>query len=360
MPILFERSLPILLLKWYDHYRRDLPWRAVPGAVADPYHVWLSEIMLQQTTVETVTPYYSAFLRKFPTLHALAGAPQEQVLMLWAGLGYYARARNLHACARHVMEDYGGVFPQDEATLLKLPGIGPYTAGAIAAIAFNRRAVALDGNAYRILARVFAVETPLPKAASQLRVHAEQILPQYGSPEARFGDLAQAFMDLGSGICRVKNPLCDQCPWKGFCLAYQQGRVLDLPKKAKTLSKPIRYGVAFVAKRSDGALLVRTRPAQGLLGGMTEVPTSEWRSEPLTEALYLPPFSGDWHRVHENVEHIFSHFRLILTIFKTKAPLTQEPPPKARWVAQGDIEKEAFPSVMSKVLRRAFPSGIDA
>jgi A/G-specific adenine glycosylase len=315
--------------------------------------------MLQQTTVETVTPYYTAFLKRFPTLSALARAPQEEILTLWAGLGYYARARNLHACAQLIMKDYEGIFPQDEATLLQLPGIGPYTAGALGAIAFNRRTVALDGNAYRILARLFGVETPLPKAARLLRVFAERLLPQYDSLEARFGDLAQAFMDLGSAVCRPKNPLCDACPWQEFCHAYQHDRVLDFPKKAKTACKPIRYGAAFVAEREDGALLVRTRPVQGLLGGMTEVPTSEWTSSPLPENIYLPPFSGEWHRVGKNIEHIFSHFRLILIVFKTKTSLTQEPPLKARWVTQEALAKEAFPSVMSKVLRCAFPSGID-
>jgi A/G-specific adenine glycosylase len=351
--------LPGLLLDWYDHSRRDLPWRARPGHAADPYHIWLSEIMLQQTTVEAVIPYYKAFLRKFPSLEALAQAPQEEVLLMWAGLGYYARARHLHMCAQRILEDFGGHFPEDETVLLKLPGIGLYTAGAIASIAFNRPAVALDGNAYRILARVFGVETPLPKAAKQLRSYAERLLPLPNISHARYGDLAQAFMDLGSAICRPKNPQCRMCPWQEFCQAYVQDRVLELPRKRKAGCRPTRYGVAFVARSADGSWLVRTRPPRGLLGGMTEVPTTVWGLSPASGEKYDPPFPGAWQRVEESVEHIFSHFRLILTVYKIEVVSMQEPPLKMRWVQDTQMKNEAFPSVMNKVLRCAFPSGID-
>src|ERR1051326_1722090 len=264
---------PQALLAWYDRHRRHLPWRAPPGKRADPYHVWLSEVMLQQTTVKAVGPYYAKFLQRWPSVVALAAAALDDVLRAWAGLGYYARARNLHACAVAVANDHGGRFPDTEEGLRALPGIGGYTAAAIAAIAFDRRAVAIDGNIERVIARLYAIETELPAAKTEIRSRAEALLPA-----RRFGDFTQALMDLGATICTPKKPACGICPWIDACQARGRGDAETFPRKAPKVEGKLRRGASFVVIRADGFVLVRTRPSKGLLGGMTEVPSTA-RSE---------------------------------------------------------------------------------
>jgi A/G-specific adenine glycosylase len=236
------------LLAWYDRHRRDLPWRARPGETADPYRVWLSEIMLQQTTVGAVKPFYERFLARFPSVESLAAAPADAVMQTWAGLGYYSRARNLHACAKAVVDNHGGRFPETEAGLLKLPGIGAYTAAAVAAIAFDRQAAAVDGNVERVVSRLFTVEEPLPKAKPLIRALTEDLVPA-----DRPGDFAQALMDLGATICTPKRPACAICPWMTPCQARAAGLQEAFPKKLKKESGQLRKGAAFVVLRAPAA-----------------------------------------------------------------------------------------------------------
>src|SRR5258705_7274092 len=302
---------PGLLLAWYDRHRRVLPWRARKGERADPYKVWLSEIMLQQTTVKAVAPYYTRFLERFPTVARLAAAPLEEVLSLWAGLGYYARARNLHACAKAVTERYGGRFPDTEDELVTLQGIGAYTAAAIAAIAFDRRASPVDGNIERVIARLFAVEDELPAAKPRIRALAEQI-----TPARRAGDFAQAMIDLGAPICTPKKPACVLCPWSEPCAARARSDQETFPRKGAKKTGVLRRGAAFVALRADNHILLRTRPEKGLLGGMTEGPTTEWSAQfDASSALDAAPFpKAKWRRIPGHVDHVFTHFPLQLIV----------------------------------------------
>ena len=265
---------PMDLLAWYDRHRRKLPWRAPPGERADPYRVWLSEIMLQQTTVKAVGPYYARFLARWPDIRALAAAPLDDVLKTWAGLGYYARARNLHACARVVVEQHDGQIPASEDGLRDLPGIGAYTAAAIAAIAFDAAATPVDGNIERVIARLYAIDTPLPAAKPEISRLARGL-----TPPRRAGDFAQAMMDLGATICTPKTPACALCPWNESCAAYARGDAETFPRRVPKREGALRRGAAFVARRADGFVLLRTRPEKGLLGGMTEVPTTEWTKD---------------------------------------------------------------------------------
>jgi A/G-specific adenine glycosylase len=330
-----------------------LPWRAVAPARAEPYRVWLSEIMLQQTTVKTVAPYYARFLARFSDVHALAAAPLEEVLKAWAGLGYYARARNLHACARVVVERHGGQFPASEADLATLPGVGPYTAAAVAAIAFDLPASPVDGNVERVVARLFAVEAPLPGVKPELRRLARELTPQ-----RRAGDFAQALMDLGATICTPKRPACALCPWRESCAARARGDAHTFPRRTPKREGALRRGAAFVALRADGHVLVRTRPATGLLGGMTEVPTTEWASD-FDEAAALdgaPRFESAkrrgapaWRRLPGVVRHVFTHFPLELSVFMAELPASTKAPAGTRWVAVEKLGGEALPSLMRKV-----------
>jgi A/G-specific adenine glycosylase len=333
------------LLAWYDRHRRDLPWRAKPGDTPDPYHVWLSEIMLQQTTVATVGTYYRKFLELWPTVGALAAAPREDVLKAWAGLGYYARARNLHACAKVVAYEMGGRFPATEAGLSALPGIGPYTAGAIAAIAFDRRAAAIDGNVERVMARFHAIETPLPDAKPLIRALAAAMVP-----ERRAGDFAQALMDLGATICTPKRLNCMICPWTEDCSGRRAGVADQLPRRRAKSKRPQRRGVAFWVERADDKVLLRERPDRGLLGGMMEIPSSEWRARvdrPETEA----PLAAKWVRTKKRIEHTFTHFHLELEIWSARVPANTEVSDRAaRWVSRRDLAGEALPSVMRKIV----------
>jgi A/G-specific adenine glycosylase len=340
---------PAALLAWYDRHRRKLPWRALPGVTADPYRVWLSEIMLQQTTVKAVAPYYEKFLARWPSVEALAAAPLEDVLKMWAGLGYYARARNLHACAKAVVELHGGCFPSSDAALRALPGIGAYTAAAIAAIAFGRHATPVDGNIERVIARLFAVEGELPAAKPTIRRMAESL-----SPARRTGDYAQAMMDLGATICTPKKPACALCPWNEVCIARQRGDQETFPRKTPKAEGRLRRGAAFWVTRSDGCVLVRTRAPEGLLGGMTEVPTSGWTHD-FDEALALDhaPLHATWRRIPGIVTHTFTHFPLELTVYATQVRASAPAPGNARWLALTDGPGAAFPSVMRKVIAHA-------
>jgi A/G-specific adenine glycosylase len=303
-----------LLLAWYDRHRRGLPWRAPKGQVQDPYRVWLSEIMLQQTTVQAVGPYFAKFLKKWPTVKALAKAEQDDVLAAWAGLGYYARARNLHKAAK-VVADTGGVFPTTYDGLRELPGVGDYTAGAIAAIAYDLPYAAMDANAERVIARYAGVEEPLPKSKPAMRAALQALVPQ-----KRAGDFAQALMDLGSAVCTPKRPACLSCPWMEGCKARKLGIQEQLPARGEKAARPLKRGAAFVARDASGAVLLVKRPEKGLLGGMLQPPLGPWTEgfPSKTEALKQAPFKADWKKRVGVVRHGFTHFELEIEVYVTE------------------------------------------
>ncbi|MCM5552658.1 A/G-specific adenine glycosylase [Pleomorphomonas sp. NRK KF1] len=337
------------LLDWYDVHARRLPWRVPPedrelGILPDPYRVWLSEVMLQQTTVAAVKSYFLNFMERWPTLQALAAAPRDDVMAAWAGLGYYSRARNLKACAEAVARDHDGRFPDTVEGLAALPGIGPYTAAAIAAIAFDVPAAVVDGNVERVVARLFELETPLPDVKPEIRR-----LTATMTPDQRPGDFAQAMMDLGATICTPKRPACALCPWSEPCLAHRRGDAETLPRRRAKAVRPTRYGMAFVARRHDGALLVRRRADKGLLGGMLEVPGSEWREGPANET--AAPFQAGW-RSAGKVEHTFTHFHLVLSVMAAEVG-DRPPPADCFWLDAAAVAGEALPTVMRKVVEVA-------
>ncbi len=343
------------LLDWYDRHARVLPWRLPPaesrrGVRPDPYFVWLSEVMLQQTAVVTVGPYYRDFAGRWPTVGALAAAELDDVLTAWAGLGYYARARNLHRCARIVAFELGGVFPVTEVALAALPGIGPYTAAAIAAIAFGERATAVDGNIERVVARLFAIEEALPAAKGRLRTLATGM-----TPATRTGDYTQALMDLGATICTPKSPRCELCPWHAWCAASAAGIAEDLPRRAPRQARPLRRGVAYWGVRPDGAVLLRRRPENGLLGGMMEVPSSDWRRDADIDALTRKhvgaPMPARWQALPGLVRHGFTHFELELRVLRAVVEKTHDV--EGRWVMPDAFDQVALPSLMQKVVRHA-------
>jgi A/G-specific adenine glycosylase len=349
-------SVAEALLVWYDREARILPWRALPGTSQDPYKVWLSEIMLQQTTVKAVTPRFAVFLRRWPDVTALARAELGEVLAAWAGLGYYARARNLHACARVVADEYGGAFPKSEAELRKLPGVGAYTAAAIAAIAFEQRATPVDGNFERVVARLFCVATPLPAAKAEIKALAETL-----TPVKRAGDYAQAMMDLGATVCTPRRPACGLCPLRPGCRACAEGLAEVLPYRGERAERPTRRGVAFVALREDGAVLLRERPLKGLLGGMLETPSTPWEDKaPNGSAVAVhAPLDADWKAVPGLVEHTFTHFHLELSVYRAEvgddAPLTDAAQAeRCLWLRRRELSGAALPSVMRKVLAHVF------
>jgi A/G-specific adenine glycosylase len=319
-----------------------MPWRAEPGEAADPYRVWLSEIMLQQTTVTAVIPYFQAFVARFPTASALAAAPLEQVLSAWAGLGYYARARNLHACAQIVARDG---FPNDPAGLLALPGVGPYTAAAIGAIAFGHNVIPVDGNVERVVSRLFAITEALPEAKKPIAVQARALATQ-AVAVARPSDSAQALFDLGATICTPREPRCVLCPLRDDCAGRRAGLAADLPRKAVKKARPHRFGVHFWLQDRDGRVLLRRRPSRGLLGGMTELPGTAWRSKPWgeAEALATAPMAGQW-RLAGQVEHGFTHFTLSIDVFAAQVAVIEAEGFLRDRTALGP---EALPSVMRK------------
>ena len=323
------------LLAWYNRNARALPWRVPPGSDArpDPYLVWLSEIMLQQTTVAAVKAYFERFTAIWPDIGALAAANDERVMGEWAGLGYYARARNLLKCARAIVADHGGTFPDTREALLELPGIGPYTASAIAAIAFARPETVVDGNVERVMARVFAVETPLPAAKPELTALAASL-----TPTARPGDYAQAVMDLGATICTPKSPACGICPWVGPCQARSLGIAAELPKKTPKKPKPVRRGIVYVARHPGGGWLLERRPEKGLLGGMLGWPTTDWSDAPDP----APPCAADW-QIAGEVRHTFTHFHLILDVAVAETGAAPD-----RGAYRTDFRPSDLPTVMAK------------
>jgi A/G-specific adenine glycosylase len=346
---------PALLLAWYDRHQRRLPWRPPAGERADPYRVWLSEIMLQQTGVKTVGPYFEKFVARWPDVTAMARASLDDVLRMWAGLGYYSRARNLHACAVAVARDHGGRFPDSEEGLRELPGIGPYTAAAIAAIAFDRRTMPVDGNIERVVSRLFAVEEALPPAKPIIQQLAATLLAdsRAGDETSRAGDSAQALMDLGASICTPKKPACSLCPLNEDCTARVRGDQETFPRKAPKKSGELRRGAAFVVTRGE-ELLVQSRPEKGLLGGMTEVPGSEWRpaQDDKVALKQAPELRGltRWHRKAGIVTHVFTHFPLELVVYTATVPPRARAPQGMRWVPIATLANEALPNVMRKVV----------
>ncbi|MBO9655337.1 MAG: A/G-specific adenine glycosylase [Agrobacterium tumefaciens] len=348
------------LLAWYDRHHRELPWRTSPsmaaqGKRADPYHVWLSEVMLQQTTVQAVKPYFLKFLAAWPRVSDLAAAPVEDVMAAWAGLGYYARARNLKKCAEAVAREHGGTFPDSEEGLKELPGIGDYTAAAVAAIAFNRRAAVMDGNVERVISRLFSIDAPLPGSKPAMKAKVAEL-----TPSDRPGDFAQAMMDLGATICTPKRPACALCPFNGACLALAHDEPERFPVKAAKKTKPVRLGAAFVAVNTEGEILLRRRIESGLLGGMTEVPTTAWtaRMDGGTDASHAP-FAAGWQAAGVIV-HVFTHFELRLTVYRAQVPDSlQTGPDDGWWEPVTNLDAQALPTLMKKVIAEAIPSAFD-
>jgi len=336
-----------LLLAWYDVHRRVLPWRAPKGKRADPYRIWLSEIMLQQTTVQAVAGYYRNFLERWPTVRDLAAASQDDVLAAWAGLGYYARARNLHAAAKVVANQMDGKFPVTAAGLRELPGVGGYTAGAIAAIAHDERQAAMDANAERVIARMYAVETPMPKAKPELHAHCMALVPP------RAGDFVQALMDLGSAICTPKRPACLTCPWTDHCMARKRGIQEQLPVKVPKMVRPLKRGAAFVVTDARGAVLLVKRPDKGLLASMLEPPLGPWDAEfpSRAKAMQQAPFAADWKKRVGVVRHGFTHFELEIEVYA--ATLKGRKVVDGKWVPAEKLRDVALPTVMRKIVEHA-------
>jgi len=340
------RDRPAAILAWYDRHRRSMPWRAIPGDTPNPYHVWLSEIMLQQTTVATVGAYFRRFIERWPDMKALAAADLDDVLHAWQGLGYYARARNLHRCARTVTAERDGMLPSTEAELLTLPGIGRYTAAAVASIAFDRRATVVDGNVERVMARLFRVETPLPDAKPELYALAETL-----TPDERPGDYAQAVMDLGATICTPRNPQCLICPWSEGCAG--RDIATELPRRVPKKARPLRRGIVFWLTDASGAVLLRRRPEKGLLGGMMEFPSTAWREEQSADIdaarQEVPLPARMWRQLPGIVEHGFTHFRLELTVLAGTA--NGGTGNSMLWCPIDQLGDQALPTLMKKVVR---------
>ena len=336
------------LLTWYDAHARTMPWRVPPqekqaGVRPDPYRVWMSEVMLQQTTVAAVRDYFRKFTTTWPTVRDLAASEDADVMAAWAGLGYYARARNLLKCARVVVDQHNGTFPLTRDELLTLPGIGPYTASAIAAIAYDEPATVVDGNVERVMSRLYAIETPLPTSKPELTDLAGKLTPQQ-----RPGDYAQAVMDLGATICTPKSPACGICPWMEPCKARKSGIQADLPKKLPKAIKPTRYGIAYLAQRSDGAWLLETRPDKGLLGGMLGWPGSDWGDDPQDS----PPLPANWHDPNVEVRHTFTHFHLRLTLRVARVDQSAKPS-----VGTFILRDKFRPADLPTVMRKAYDLG---
>lgn len=340
-------------MRWYDANARALPWRIGPSSRSDaerpdPYTVWLSEIMLQQTTVVTVGDYFQRFVTRWPNVTDLARADDAEVMAEWAGLGYYARARNLLKCARVIADNMGGIFPDDHDILLSLPGIGPYTAAAIAAIAFDQPATVVDGNVERVISRLFAIGEPLPGAKKLIHAHAARL-----TPPARPGDYAQAIMDLGATVCRPTSPNCPVCPWKARCKAHALDTAETYPRKLPKIAKPTRHGFVYVSRRSDGAWLLETRPPKGLLGGMLGWPGSAWDETPAED----PPLDADWVLLDTPVKHTFTHFHLHLLVRVLSLPVGANPK-RGHFVSADEFTRGDLPTLMRKAydVANAHPS----
>ena len=338
------RDLSSNLLEWYDVHARPMPWRTPPaekkaGVQPDPYRIWLSEVMLQQTTVAAVKDYFNRFTTRWPTVVSLAAADDGDVMGEWAGLGYYARARNLLKCARVITDEHSGIFPDDHATLLTLPGIGPYTAAAISSIAFDLRHVVVDGNVERVMSRLYDIHAPLPASKLELTAKAEHL-----TPNQRTGDYAQAVMDLGATICTPKSPACGICPWHESCKARKAGTAPDLPKKTPKKPKPTRHGTVYLGRRSDGAWLLERRPNKGLLGGMLGWPGSDWIDVTTPRPIGTPPTPADWKTEEGEVRHTFTHFHLLLTVMSA----TIESNEQLLFLGHNDFRPSDLPTVMRK------------
>ncbi len=343
-------DIAAFLLAHYDVHARDLPWRKLPGqGLPDPYHIWLSEIMLQQTTVAAVGPYFRRFTQRWPNFASLAAAEDADVMAAWAGLGYYARARNLVKCARVVASEYVGQLPATETELLKLPGIGPYTAAAIAAIAFNQRAVVVDANIERVVSRLFAIDTPLPAAKAAIRAATDAI-----TPEARAGDFAQAMMDLGAGICSVRNPSCLICPLSSLCTAGQAGKAETYPLKPEKKARPHRTGTAYWVQRDDTVWLV-TRDGKGMLGGMRALPDDRWSAQKDGDGVV--PFDADWQIMQQVVAHVFTHFTLSLNIAVTASVPAEIALGEGGYWPIKSLDKAGLPTLFNKVAKAVIASG---
>ncbi|MBX3593681.1 MAG: A/G-specific adenine glycosylase [Sphingomonas sp.] len=329
------------MLRWYDAHARALPWRAPPGsAPPDPYRVWLSEVMLQQTQVAAVIPYFEKFTARWPDFASLAAVDDADLMSAWAGLGYYARARNLLAAARMVADRHGGQLPDTEAALRALPGFGPYTAAAVAAIAFGHRAVVIDGNVERVVARLFAVAEPMPGAKPRIRALADSI-----TPGARAGDFAQAMMDLGATVCTPRSPRCPRCPLSAQCDARAAGAADSFPVKAPKKARPTRYGTIFWAE-SDGHVLLVRRPARGLLGGMRALPTGPWSAAPPALGS-APDLSTPWTVRNDRVTHVFTHFELICALASATVE-RQDPFPDGEWWPIDGLSAAGLPRLFAK------------
>jgi len=333
------------LLEWYDHNARKMPWRISPadrkaGVTPDPYRIWLSEIMLQQTTVAAVKDYFLRFTKRWPTVQDLAAAKDADVMGEWAGLGYYARARNLLKCARVVSEELGGVFPDQYDALIKLPGIGPYTAGAVSAIAYDRASTVVDGNVERVMARLYDVHTPLPASKPELTEYAAAL-----TPRQRPGDYAQAVMDLGATICSPKNPACGICPWRAPCKSRRAGTAAELPKKTPKKPKPTRFGTVYLARRVDGAILLERRPDHGLLGGMLGWPGSDWQEGETPD--HAQPIRAEWKTLNIEARHTFTHFHLRLIVKTALVPMDRAPK-QGEFMPQAEFKPNDLPTVMRK------------
>jgi A/G-specific adenine glycosylase len=352
-----DGALGARLLAWYDRAARVLPWRAPSGTRQDPYRVWLSEMMLQQTTVAAVGPYFRRFLSRWPDIAALAAAPREEVLREWAGLGYYARARNLHDCARRVVAEHGGRFPTTVPELRALPGIGPYTAGAIAAIAFDAREVAVDGNVERVVSRLAAITTPLPQAKAGIRALAGAMMPT-----VRPGDFAQAMMDLGATVCTPRGPSCPACPLRDVCRAAASGEAERYPVKLAKPPRPLRRGVAFVLRDAAGAVWLTRRPPTGLLGGMVQVPTTAWSEagpDGAARRAACPAPELDWRALPDPVRHVFTHFELDLAVVTACMAEAGMPDGEGRWCPAEDVSGAGLPSLFRKVVGAALEAAGD-
>ncbi|MES0869222.1 A/G-specific adenine glycosylase [Pseudovibrio sp. SCP19] len=341
----------LVLLYWYDRNSRQLPWRTAPadilsGVKPDPYHVWLSEIMLQQTTVAAVKSYFELFIKTWPTLADMANAEEEDILKAWAGLGYYSRARNLYKCAKYVQLHHNGRFPEEEERLLKLPGVGPYTAAAISTIAFGRHAAVVDGNVERVLSRRHALLTELPALKAEVKPLMAEV-----TPHDRPGDFAQAMMDLGATICTPKSPACGICPWMDVCEGRKQGIADTLPRKAPKKVKPTRRGMAFLLSDDKGRILLRKREDKGLLAGMSEPITTHWSDDAALEDLTAAPIQAEWVRTAKDVKHTFTHFHLEMSVWQAEAPANYAEPEGYWWSAPDELEGEALPTVMKKALK---------
>ncbi len=340
------------LLAHYGVHARRLPWRVPPGSneAADPYRVWLSEVMLQQTTVAAVAPYFARFTDRWPTVADLAAAADGDVMAAWAGLGYYARARNLLACARAVARDHGGVFPDTEDALRALPGVGAYTAAAVAAIAFRRRAVVVDANVERVVARLFAIATPLPAARTEIRAAAHRI-----TPDARAGDFAQAMMDLGATICTSRSPACGICPLRQDCAAFRTADPAAFPAKAAKKARPHRLGHAWWIERDDGRIWLIRRPDKGMLGGMRALPSSDWS---VTAPPAAPPFPALWTALADPVTHVFTHFSLDLMVHVARVEGDCLPPGEGEWWPLDRLDEAGLPTLFRRAADAAMKENI--